>query len=272
MKKEKQDLFIKIVFFISLIGLFLIDLHAKMTQLSQEIQWDNQKYKVTVISNCNQVIKNPYMRICYSCKYSAPVFNFYKLKYKDLDHNLKKRLTFKNDKRIQCGYTSIKSYVKSGYDKGHLAPDASFDFDEKILSRTYLNSNILPEVPYLNRYIISQVERKFRDFAIKNKTDVLVITGGYNFKYNSKLNFYVPQRIFKILIYKKIRLIYDFPNTKEYWDNWKKLRKKDLKKKTTDELLKIFEKNKINSNVLLKIIIRRNNGKYESNKPSKIYR
>ena len=136
-----------------------------------------------------------------------------------------KRLTFKNDERIRCNFTSVKSFRKTGFDKGHLAPDASFDFNQEILKSTYLNSNILPEVPYLNRYIISKVERKFREYAIKNKTDVLVITGGYNFKYNSKLNFHVPQRIFKIIIYKKIRLIYDFPNTKEYWDNWKKLRK-----------------------------------------------
>ena len=198
------------------------------------------------------------MKICYSYKYKMPKFNFYKLKYKLLNKNIKKRFSFKNDKRIFFEYTSIKKFIHSGFDKGHLAPDASFDFDEEVLKYTYKNSNVLPEVPYLNRYIISRVERKFRVEAIKNKKDVLVITGGIDFEYNSKVDFYVPKKIFKILIIDKIEEIYIFPNTKEYWENWKLKRKKDLKKITLDELLKIFKKNKNEINNLgLKIIKRR---------------
>jgi endonuclease G len=159
-----------------------------------------------------------------------------------LNKNLKKRLTFRNDKRISFGYTSVKSFTHSGFDKGHLAPDAAYDFDIKILRFTYLNSNILPEVPYLNRYIISKIEKNFRDEAIKNQKNALIITGGINFKYNSDLNFYVPEQIFKILIINKIRSIYIFPNTKEYWEKWKIKRKKDLKEIPLNDLLKVFKK------------------------------
>ena len=235
----------KTILFFAIFSLIFIDLsYATELKISQfkKLTQTTQKYNYTIISQCDKVLINPYMRICYSYKYRMPKFNFYKLNYKLLNKNLKKRLTFRNDKRISFGYTSVKSFTHSGFDKGHLAPDAAYDFDIKILRFTYLNSNILPEVPYLNRYIISKIEKNFRDEAIKNQKNALIITGGINFKYNSDLNFYVPEQIFKILIINKIRSIYIFPNTKEYWEKWKIKRKKDLKEIPLNDLLKVFKK------------------------------
>jgi len=59
--------------------------------------------------------------------------------------NIKKRMGFYTEKNIPAKYRSKnKDYTHSGYDRGHLANDASFDYSKKSLRKTYSMANIIP--------------------------------------------------------------------------------------------------------------------------------
>lgn len=56
-------------------------------------------------------------------------------------------------------------YAGSGYDRGHMAPAADFNFDRRALAETYRYSNICPQRPDLNRGAWAEIERQVRDLA-----------------------------------------------------------------------------------------------------------
>jgi endonuclease G len=181
---------------------------------------------VEVMSNCDQVINDPYQRKCINFKARKPRFNFYYLTQKNVDKSIKKRLRFKDDPRMIV-QNYIKCYYHSGKDRGHLAPDASFDFDYTVLKTTYLSSNIVPEAPYSNRILISRIEKEFRKLVDKYK-EAYVITGAhfiytneYKFNPNNKYHLncgYYPNYIYKIIYIPKVDLVklYVITNKKPY--------------------------------------------------------
>ena len=125
--------------------------------------------------------------------------------------NIKERPSFYEEELIDEEYRAKSSdYRGSGYDRGHLAPDAAFDFNLTILKTTYLTSNIVPEKPRTNRYIISKIEKLIRNIARKNK--IIVITGAIQSNKKLKNKNYcanIPKFIYK-LIFIKDKNYYEF--------------------------------------------------------------
>ncbi len=165
----------------------------------------------TVITNCDQELKNFDQRRCYLKEARKPKLNFYFLTAKIVDGSIKKRMSFKDDKRLIVP-NYVKCFYKSGQDRGHLLPDASFDYNKTLLKTTYLTSNIVPERPHVNRVLIAKIERKFRKIIDKYKS-AYIITGGHyiyinKFKFNPNNKYhlncgYYPDYIYKIIWYGK---------------------------------------------------------------------
>ena len=134
---------------------------------------------------------------------------------KNVTKRIKKRLSFKEDKNIPKKFqNNLDCYVKSSFDRGHLAPDADFDYNLSILETTYLTSNIIPETPYLNRVLIAKAERIERKYAT-NLNGIYVLTGMIPLKQKLKNNkncANIPFIIYKIFISKhgKVLRIYLF--------------------------------------------------------------
>ena len=59
-----------------------------------------------------------------------------------------------------------RDYTHSGYDRGHLANDASFDYDMKIVRKTYTMANIIPQAPMVNRKTWIKAEKLERSVAV----------------------------------------------------------------------------------------------------------
>ena len=63
-----------------------------------------------------------------------------------MNPSIKKRPSFYTEKNLKKKYRShTRDYTHSGYDRGHLANDASFDYDKKIVRKTYTMANIIPQ-------------------------------------------------------------------------------------------------------------------------------
>lgn len=119
---------------------------------------------------CSQILHNKYMDICFDYKYKSAVAVEYSLTKENL---YKKKLSrdkskFYPDKRLPEKYRmSPYSYKKSGFDRGHLAPNAAFNYDEKAQRATFSMANMTPQYPKVNRSAWSKAERYSRVVAVK---------------------------------------------------------------------------------------------------------
>jgi endonuclease G len=83
---------------------------------------------------------------------------------------------FRADTAIVTGSATPRDYLRSGYDRGHLAPAADMKWSPVAMSESFLMSNMSPQAPGFNRGVWSRLESKVRDWAIENDS-ILVITG-----------------------------------------------------------------------------------------------
>lgn len=79
---------------------------------------------------------------------------------------------FSADPRI-AESDNAEDYAGSGYDRGHMAPAADFNFDRKALAETYYYSNVCPQLPAYNRGQWADIEREVRDLARSGTVHVL---------------------------------------------------------------------------------------------------
>ena len=104
------------------------------------------------------------LNIGYNNKAKGPSYVWYKLYKSKIDMiNRKSRCSFHEDVRVDESHRCrVSDYKHSGYDRGHLANDADFDYNIKELRKTYTLSNVVPQKPYLNRYVWLGIERYAR--------------------------------------------------------------------------------------------------------------
>ena len=119
--------------------------------------------------NCPQIIDKQVFTICYDYKAKGAKYVAYTLDGTKVNSvNIKKRNSFYTEKNLPKKYRShTKDYTHSGYDRGHLANDASFDYDEKTVRKTYTMANIIPQAPNVNRKIWIKAEKLERKVASK---------------------------------------------------------------------------------------------------------
>ena len=160
--------------------------------------------------NCDQILDKEFFQVCYDYNLKAPKAVSYTL-YGDLvnETNIEKKPSFKIDREIEKAYRASSSdYRKSGYDRGHLANDASFDWSQESLVSTYKLSNIIPQARKVNRYTWIKAERYARFVATQlgnvevinlveysdepqriGKNQIAVPSGFYKILYNDDQNY-----------------------------------------------------------------------------------
>jgi len=119
--------------------------------------------------DCDQIIEKNYITICYDYSLKAPTAVSYALDGSLVNElNIEKRPYFKIERTIEREYrASYSDYTHSGYDRGHLAPDAAFDWSEESLDEVYTLSNIIPQARKVNRYTWTKAERYARFVAVQ---------------------------------------------------------------------------------------------------------
>ncbi|AZV46886.1 hypothetical protein C3L23_06240 [Nautilia sp. PV-1] len=165
---------------------------------------------------CSKVLHKTSFDICYSCKYKYPLVVSYTLKGDLVKKKIsRKGLRFRPDYNLPAKCRSYsKDYSKTGYDRGHLASNASFDYDRKIQKETFLMSNIAPQKPNLNRKYWAKVEKFTRFLAVKYK-QVEVVTGVCGNKGHIKNKVGIPAYWYKIIYIPELNKTVAFltPNT-----------------------------------------------------------
>lgn len=155
------------------------------------------------LNTCDQIIDKQVFKICYSYKYKGALAVWYELDGNLVNkNNIKNRPDFYNEKNIPIQYRAkSQDYINSGFDRGHLAPDANFDYDLKTQVKTYSMANIVPQYPTLNRKAWIKAEKYERLIASKLKTITVINLVDYSKSTqqigNNKLS--VPNTFYKII-------------------------------------------------------------------------
>ena len=197
---------------VGLISIFTLVGCGGTSSMSEEIDpTDNQEsrhnveYKSDFINNtnCNQIIDNEFITICYDYRLKASKSVAYHLDGDLMNNpNIEERPSFYVEKSINKRYrVSTTDYTNSGYDKGHLAPDAAFDWSDESLRAVYTLANIIPQAPQVNRNMWSQVEKYSRDKAVElGEIDVInVVKYGKQSKRIGKNRMAVSRGFYKVL-------------------------------------------------------------------------
>lgn len=166
---------------------------------------DNHVYGGYPIPKKNQkvkILKNIAYTVGYCEKRKNPLWVGYRYDEKKGKNKLKRPSGFKTDSRTDSKVkTSV--YTNSGYDRGHLAPNAgvAFRFGGKAQLETFLMTNIVPQTPILNRQVWKRIEDVESELA--NKFENVWVIAGPIFDDNVTLLknvVEIPDEFFKIII------------------------------------------------------------------------
>lgn len=108
---------------------------------------------------------------------------------------------FRADTMIATGSATPRDYLRSGYDRGHLAPAGDMKWSKEAMSQSFLMSNMSPQVPGFNRGVWNRLEAKVRDWAVGNDS-ILVITGPVFYgvtEFIGENRVGIPQYYFKVI-------------------------------------------------------------------------
>jgi endonuclease G len=67
-------------------------------------------------------------------------------------------------------------YLKSGYDRGHLAPAADMGYSMETMIQSFFYSNMSPQLPRFNRGVWKKMEMQVRNWAVEYDS-LYVVTG-----------------------------------------------------------------------------------------------
>ncbi|MDP1621574.1 MAG: DNA/RNA non-specific endonuclease [Bacteroidales bacterium] len=116
----------------------------------------------------------------YTLSYN-PVFNVaewvaYELTAEETIPVVKRNNRFIPDPLLSSVSASNSDYIKSGYDRGHLAPSADMCYSYQAMAESFYLSNMAPQVPAFNRGIWKNLEEQVRQWANVDNA-VFVVTG-----------------------------------------------------------------------------------------------
>lgn len=121
--------------------------------------------------NCDQILDKGFYQICYDYSVKGARYVGYTLDGNKVNAgNIKKRPIFYPDRAIPHQYrTTPSDYTRNEFhaDRGHLAPDASFDWSKKSLHSVYSMANIIPQYKWINRKTWVKAEKYERVVASK---------------------------------------------------------------------------------------------------------
>lgn len=172
-----------------------------------KIPYDNLKEVLSRLDkNCTLYHTDIYSS-CYSDFYGRVAYTVYVVDKKAYEVNIQARPSFYNDKMNKH---NNKWYSKSGYDRGHLAWDAVFDYDFHILKQTYnLELNIVPMKPDINRHKWNYIENQVLKIIWTHGVEMVIVdilTPSDEYLKNTIIN--IPKELYKVVMYNNSMLCF----------------------------------------------------------------
>jgi endonuclease G len=167
--------------------------------------------------NNQYLCKNGYA-LNYNYETKVSYFAVEHIKGSDLVKNAARKDDFREDPEVPAQFrATLKDYVGSGLDRGHMAPAANHTNSAEAMSETFFLTNMMPQSPGNNRGIWKYLEENTRYWA-QTYGEVYIITGTiFDANYKTIGNSVkVPSFVYKIVIDpNRVKAIaFLFPNQK----------------------------------------------------------
>ena len=165
--------------------------------------------------SCDQVIKRKRYNVCYSYKDKLPLYVVYQVKSLDNGCKNPRPKRFRYDNTVPNKYRAKDQfYKKTGYDRGHLMPNAVINCDPEAQKETFILSNVAPQNSKMNRKTWKNLETYVRviskDYPVWVQTGI--IPGITPEKMKGGVTY--PMYFYKKLFYNNHSEIFVIPNEK----------------------------------------------------------
>lgn len=134
----------------------------------------------------------------------------YELTKEETNSQFERTNKFLIDEQVKTGSAINDDYLKSGYDRGHLAPAGDMGWSEQAMKESFYYSNMSPQLPSFNRGIWKKTEELTREWAVENEK-LYIVTGPI---LTSNLPFIGPNKVSIPNYYYKTILDYTQPSIK----------------------------------------------------------
>ena len=162
-------------------------------------------YEIPYFLNDSQIITHSYYTLSYNETHEQANWVGYILDINTSKTKIPRTNNFNSDQKIKTKSATSSDYIKSGYDRGHLAPAADMNFNLIAMKESFLMSNISPQNPSFNRGIWKKLENLVR--AWSQDEGKLYITTGPIFKnsdtFIGKNKVTVPSSFYKVILVEK---------------------------------------------------------------------
>ncbi len=148
----------------------------------------------------NYLLTNNYMVICYNRERAIPNWVAWRVSKADLG-SLDREDAFRPDDRLPKGWTRVTptDYTGSGYDRGHVCPNADRYGSREAANSTFLMTNMTPQTGDLNRGPWEKLEAYLRTLVTRG-SDVYIYAGVYGEKGKLKKKVTIPTNDWKIAV------------------------------------------------------------------------
>ena len=144
----------------------------------------------------------------------TPIYVAERLNKDQLALKIERGSRFYADARLpRAERAELADYKGSGFDRGHMAPAADMDSDAS-MAQSFSLANMVPQASINNRKPWARIEQATRNYALRAKSDVYVITGpvfAANPPTIGSNRVWVPHHLFKLVI---------DPSTQRAWAHW----------------------------------------------------
>jgi len=138
----------------------------------------------------------------YDSDLKTPMWVAYRVSASTLIKKVRRHGSFASDHRLQKKDRIYSSrYTRTGYDRGHMAPAINFRYSKKAEKNAFIMSNIVPQLPRVNRGIWKALEYRIQKTALRDG-ELLVIDGPIYSLPIAKLKGIVPipSSFYKIIV------------------------------------------------------------------------
>lgn len=221
-KKTKQNKFILPISAVVIAIIGYLSTNSSNGQLSQSSSDQSlclsefHQNVPPVLINSN--LKNRAYPLCYtgfSMMYSGlsktPLWVAEKLTHQRLAIKIPREDSFHEEDRVpEADRATLADYRGSGYDRGHMAPNA--DMNNKTAQHdSFSLANMVPQTPENNQHIWREIEESTRAMVNKYKLEAYVITGpaflNKTVKYSkSGAKVFVPSHVYKVVYFPQTKM------------------------------------------------------------------
>ena len=157
---------------------------------------------LSIVPRPEQLVRHAGYTVSYNENWRLPNWVAYELTRQETEGSEKRNDRFIADPLITSIIAANSDYVRSGYDKGHMAPAADMKWSSTAMKESFYFSNICPQHPELNRRKWKDLETKVRDWAIADSAIVIVCGPiiGKQPQTIGKNRVTVPEKFFKVVL------------------------------------------------------------------------